>query len=210
MQFVPVPKTCLVELRYTWQSQYVENTLAFKRSTDYDASMLQDIADKVADWWYTYLRTVQNGGCVLRETYARSLHDINGPTYTSSLHSGSGGTASGYGSSACPSSITLSVTFRTAGRGRSFRGRNFATGMMTGMTTSTNYALAAWRANLLLAYQRLLPGGLADPTPHVWCVVSRWKDKSPRTTGISTPITSVIVANDILKSQRRRMPGHGT
>jgi hypothetical protein len=43
-----------------------------------------------------------------------------------------------------------------------------------------------------------------------WCVVSRHLDGLPRDIGITRKITTVILTDLTIDSQRRRLPGRGT
>jgi hypothetical protein len=207
MTFVPVVNTVQVELRQTLLNQYVENTLSFYNPFGLEPGDLVTIADLMADFWYYELRTDQRTYVYWREAYARDLSSDEAPAYTSTKWSGEHG--AGSSGTILPTHNTLCISLRTAGRGRSCRGRNYTIGMTTTHITN-NQVTAAYRDAMLGHYRTLLPGGSRDPTPFIWVVVSRYHNNQPRETGVVYPITSVTVTNDNIDCQRRRLTGRGT
>jgi hypothetical protein len=205
MAFVPVSNTCVAELRMQQYSNRLCNTLAFHKYGDIEDGDLQDIAELVANFWYTYLRPQQNNSVTLRETYVRDLTSENAGAYASGLWSGTAGSRSGTGA---PGNVTWAVSFRTSGRGRSYRGRNYVCGLRIDDVTN-NVVSSTIIANYIAAYQRLLPGGASDPTPFRWVVASRYHNGVPRTAGLSIPIVSVIASDTYSDSMRTRLTGRG-
>jgi hypothetical protein len=209
MVFVPVPDTCAIELRFTRGGQQVENTLSFYNSAGVDTTNMLTLATLCADWWYNTLRAVQANSLIHTEVYARSLDSETAPTTTYTGRSGQTG-ALATGTTILPNNVTFCISFRTAGRGRSYRGRNYMLGLTTAWkdgvdTVDTGYANAA-----VAAYEELLPGGAYDPTPYRWVVASRYFNKAPRNPGIAIPITAVLYVNADIDSQIRRLAGRGT
>jgi hypothetical protein len=210
MAFIPCALSCAAELRFTSWTCNIEITLSFKHPTEVTAANLLVLCDLLSDWWYATLRLQQRNNIIMREVYARSLEDESGPTATSYKRAGQlGGVATG---SPMPGNVALAVTFRTAMRGRSYRGRNYVPGLHTGALVSTDYnsVTTTYANNVVAAYNALLPGGSYDPTPYVWVVVSRFHDHQPRLAGVATPITSVGIGNVFVDSMRRRLTGRGT
>jgi hypothetical protein len=112
-----------------------------------------------------------------------------------------------------PNNVTLTVSFRTANRGRSFRGRNYVVGL--GETQVAGNTVAP---SVITAFDGIYSQLLASPVAAIatWVVVSRFsgvdpvtKEPIPRVTGIATPITSVTVVDNVVDSQRRRLPKRG-
>lgn len=202
MAFVPVSHACAIEVRQTLVNVSVEFTLGFALLDDYTSADLIDIADKVAVWWYDIIRPWQRVSTVHREVYARSLHSLTGPVYTSLLYTTETGTASG--SDPVPNNSAFCVSFRTAGRGRANRGRNYFYGMQENNLTGGNEVAAGYRAAIIAAYETLLPGGSYDPTPHRWCVISRQLNGTP--IGRAVPITAVTASSIYVRTMRTRLP----
>jgi hypothetical protein len=108
---------------------------------------------------------------------------------------------------------TFVVSFRTDLRGRSFRGRNYVIGLTEDMVDGNSLEAGVsepWR----LAYAHL--GTLVADIDWTWVVVSRFSgvsgsppEPTPRVAGVTTPITSVVVVDQFIDSQRRRLSGRG-
>lgn len=206
MVFIPVPHTCMVEIRYLSWAQRCENCLSFYKAGGFEGDDLEVITTHIANWWWNGLRTMQRNNVILREVYATDLTTKDGPTYTNSLWSGT--TGSRTTGQTIPNNVSYVISFRTAGRGRSYRGRNFMLGLFTDYVNQ-NQVTATYRNTIIGYYQQLLPGGSRDPTPFRWVVASRYHDNQPRDPGIAIPIIAVVVANDDIDSMRKRLTGRG-
>jgi hypothetical protein len=105
-----------------------------------------------------------------------------------------------------PNNAALVVTQYTDQRGRSFRGRNYIPGLpqsdLEDPSHVTPTQAADWAAVWADLFSTMTTGGY---TP---VVTSYSFNKVPRTTAVSTPISSVA-ANNELDSQRRRLAGRG-
>lgn len=204
MPFVPVPNVCAVHIRYTAQLQQCENILYFAADGGWDSSQLVDIAGEVGAWWQTELRPITSAGVQLREVYAEDLSSATGPTGTSTPATPTFGQNT---SPAMPANVSLAVSFRTALRGRSFRGRNFFVGLCENQVADSA-VLSDTVSAIQAAYTLLLPSG-GQFTRGIWSVVSRYSNGAPRAVGVSTFVTSVVVVDAVVDSQRRRLPGRG-
>lgn len=112
-----------------------------------------------------------------------------------------------------PGNVTMSVSFRTALRGRSFRGRNYVAGL-TEDQVAGNIFISTLSASWKAAYEAI--AAAIASTGWTWVVVSRFsgvdavtKEPIPRAAGVTTPVLSVIVVDDFVDSQRRRLAGRG-
>lgn len=204
MPFIPVPWTVMIELRYQAHGSLLENTLYFWRDGGFTTPLFTALVLHMYNWWNNELRINLGDQLVFRECKGTGLTVPNGAvTYyiPPTLRYGDvvGGTA-------VPNNVSFSVSFRTASRGRSFRGRNYIPAMRSIMLNGdavTTSQRDAW----LQDYRCLLPGGTYDPLTCSWVVVSRYENGQPRTQGIVTPITQVVAVTDNLGSQRRRLLG---
>lgn len=204
MPFVPVPNTLMVELRYLWDNQQVENTLYGRKGT---AVVLGDaiaLADDIFTWWDTNMKPLQASTIALREIYVTDLTSANSFSHAHVRSPIVPGTRAG---PALPNSVALCIKFNTAQRGRSFRGRNYVMGAVEGDVTNNNYE-PAYVTDVQDAY--LLLDSVFDGNGLVWSVVSRYENGQPRVTGLATEITTIGVTDGIVDSQRRRLPGRGT
>jgi len=210
MPFVPVDRTALVELRFEAQGQQIENTLWFKGDDPIDPSSLTDIANAVHDWWFDNIRMLQSVNVVLRETVATDQTVDSGPqvAIAGDVLDVGGNTPNIYALGS-----TFVVSFRTLKRGRSFRGRNYVIGLTEDNVDGNSLVDGVselWR----VAYVQLITA--ATDVGFTWVVASRFHGVSgtpprptPRPAGVVTPITSVVVVDQFIDSQRRRLSGRG-
>lgn len=210
MPFVPVANVALAELRMTLESQDVENTLWFRFGSTPTAAMLTDLNNELLAWWIDAYAPLVSTAVSLREIVCTDQTSATGPQVSLPAPPGSDGTDS---APPLPNNVTLAVSFRTALRGRSFRGRNYIVGITEDSNTGSEVT-GAYASAVSAAYEQLLSGGgvLGD---EIWVVASRFSGVDvnghpiPRVAGISTPITSVVVVDLTIDSQRRRLPGRG-
>jgi len=210
MAFVPVPDTVLVELRYDYLLQKVENTLWFTGDSAPDPTSMAALGGEIIDWWVGGLAPISNSGVQLREVVVTDMSSATGPqvTVTTSLPQ--------YGEvteEPLPSGNTLAVSFRTVNRGRSFRGRNYFVGLSRTQIDG-NVVLVGFAGGLVTAYESLQAA--ATVAGYTWVIASRFSgvdgdgDPIPRAEGITTPVTTVLIADMRVDSQRRRLAGRGT
>jgi len=189
----------------SWAGQRCEITLGFWRSDGYDAAKLLTLANFIATWWYNSWRLYQRNNVTLTEVYARALDSNSAPVATSTLYSGTQGSRTG--GNYMPQNVAWVISFRTALRGRANRGRNYIPLSSQDYYAAPSSINSSGRDGYLAVYRALLPGGSSDPTPNRWCVISRQLDGVVQ--GRAVPITAVVAVNDVLDSQRRRLPGRG-
>lgn len=203
MAFIPVANTAMVELRYLWDGQRCENTLYFTDTVAYDATSLSDLALAVFAWWQLNMRPAMPTTLALNEVYCTAIHSATGAVHSYAPTSGNVGTSAGI---SLPNNVALTITFRTAQRGRSSRGRNYIPGLTE--TNVTNNEVASASVDYFQdAYALLMSGAFAGPG--IWSVVSRYNNNAPRVLGQSLPVTAVAVVDAVVDSQRRRLPKRG-
>jgi hypothetical protein len=210
MPFVPVAETVLAEIRMTLDSQEIENTLYFGLGATPAVGAMVTLTNDLFDWWTGNIAPQMSDQVQLREIVLTSLETATGPQVSFSPPTAETGALS---SPVLPSNVAITVSFRTALRGRSFRGRNYFPGLtdsqVSGNTVSSVSVLA-----IRDAYAALLASPVADDGQ--WVAVSRFSGVDPvtglpipRVAGVATPITSVVVVDATVDSQRRRLPGRG-
>lgn len=206
MPFIPALNVAQCSLRYTCAGPQVENTLYFRFVSDPDTGDLQNLADYLVTWRDQFLKPIQGAHCFFREVYAASLTTAFSPTVTAAVPTPVPGT---YGGTPLPNNATIAVSFRTAGRGRSSRGRNYAVGLtetalssLLGQNVQPLYA-----ASLITAYSEFF---VNLPTGWSWVVISRTVNGLPRADALVQTVTDVVLTDTTIDSQRRRLPGRGT
>lgn len=198
------PSAAQVELVYQWDSQICENTLYFDVGVVPGSPELVALASFVRDWWDANVKPLVSNSVQLISIKATSLQSASAPgiEFTTGLPI----TGTKVATPALPNNVTCTVTFLTALRGRSYRGRNYVVGLTEGDVGGNriNGALATQYRN---AYIDLQVDAAVEGTP--WCVYSRYTNGGERAVGVLTPVTGVKV-DETLDSQRRRLPGRGT
>lgn len=203
MAFQPVGQTYQATLNYRQDAQEVQNCLYFEYTGVADSTPMTNLANALITWWGSNLKPLQSTTVALDNVEVRDLEVEGGLVVVSQSSLPDFGSQ---GDTPLPNGTCLSVSFRTGLAGRSHRGRNYTVGMTQSQYIQSDAELA-YATAIVEAYEALI--SLATAQDLVWVVVSRWLNKAKRAVGIRTPITSVLVADLTLDSQRRRLPGRG-
>lgn len=212
MPFVPVPNTALIEVVYEWDDQIVENTLYYKNTSTPGLTELAALTDAIRAYIVDQLLPALTSAIQLVRVVGTLLDVVDGLQVFSTTDL----PIAGAGGSGVPNNVALCVSFKTANRGRSARGRNFIPGLpVAGVTNNT--VGSTLRTAFETAYTGLIGIGGDDGWSMV--VVSRFsgftivdgkKVPTPRTEGITYDITNTTIIDPTVDSQRRRLPGRGT
>lgn len=203
MAFVPAPDTVEIEAVFSMDGQIVENTFYYTSATptlESATALLEAVNNAIR----TGLLPLLSSTITLVRLVATLIATVDGfvVTSTTSLPAAGGGSAD-----SLPSNVALCISKRTAARGRSFRGRNYIAGIPLDARSGTNELDSGFTSGVVDAIEAVLAAGADDGwTP---TVISRFHNKAPRTTAVVTPVTSVIVVDNTMDSQRRRLPGRG-
>lgn len=210
MPFVPVENTALVECRMHYDNQKVENTLWVENESAWDGDSLAELATEVKDWWVASYSTICSNTVALNEVVCT---DMTSETGAQASLAGAGA-AGGVGSGSLPGGTAFTVSFRTALRGRSFRGRNYIVGIPQDFRSGISGVDVDYVEAVINAYNDFKSA--ISTAGWTWVVVSRFSGIGgtppkplPRTAGVTTPVASVICTDAVLDSQRRRLPGRG-
>lgn len=204
MAFVPAPNTVMVELRFVWNQQKVENTLYFYDVAGWTLASMTSLATEVFNWWAANIRPSLSVQITLNEVYVTDLASNVSPTFSLVPASGNVG---GSANPSVPNNVAMCISLRTGARGRTARGRNYIPGIQLAALTANIWAPATI-TTMENAYNALASG--AFPTQGQLAVVSRYENNLPRATAVVRPVISAVVVDNIADSQRRRLPGRGT
>jgi hypothetical protein len=204
MAFIPAPAVAQCELRYLMSTQKVENTLYFVGSAGMNSTLMNSLASALETWWKTNLKPWTSNAVTLNEIYVTDLTTETSPTLSRTVTTSNAGAQTG---EALPFNNSFCISFRTANRGRSGRGRNYFVGLTIDTVTS-NVVNADITAGLLAGYTALIGAGLFVAGAQ-WCVVSRYSHGEARSSALIQPIISAINVDTIVDSQRRRLPNRG-
>jgi hypothetical protein len=202
MPFQPVEAAALVELVYLWDGQICENTLYFDRSNDYLVGDLAALSGAIVDWWVENMAPLLSADLSLTSVKCTALHDNTGPQFINTTELPALGTVA---VDSVPNNVAPCISFRTALIGRSFRGRNYLCGVPETSVAGSRMD-AEFMADVVAAYSILL-----DPLgdSNRWIVVSRTVDHSILETALRNAVLSVQFVDNIVDSQKRRLPGRG-
>lgn len=210
MPFVPVANTALVEVRVTANGQQCENTTWWEFPAPPVPADLISLGNALEAWWNAFPAPLTSSNVQLREILLTSQHDATAPQVSITPGIATFGTST---ANIVPNNVTMSVSFRTALRGRSFRGRNYIVGITEDQIAGNSFVAAftpLWQA----VYEELLTVAASEGV--TWVVASRFSGVNPgtgapipRAAGVTTPITTVLVVDDFVDSARRRLTGRG-
>lgn len=200
-----VANTCKVVIRNMVDRQLMINDLYFRNEVEGITPLgLADLVTSIASWWTLNVLPLLSEDVVFGVVSARDLSVGIGAEYELSQGPALGGVAS----EAAPNNVCIAVSFRTGVAGRSFRGRNYISGIPNS-TININVLSGTFGVDITDAYNLLLVGGGALPANWVWVVTSYFTGGAPRAVGLTTPIMQAILTDTVVDSQRRRLPGRG-
>lgn len=207
MVFVPSPSVAQVEVRGTLEDQQVENVLYFlDKAPPITPAKLQSLANDIRGVWIAQFLPWLTSRYIFREVYAVDLSTATSATATAPADGQAGSRSITAGM--LPNQCTICISFRTNQRGRSARGRNYWAGISHNDSVGNNIT-ATLRNGIVSAYEGLLALTEDDTIPWYWVVLSRRANGAWRPQGLTNTITSVLIIDNVIDSQRRRMPGRG-
>lgn len=204
MDFVPVPDGALVEIVATLDGQVCENTLWFQSSGDFNASDLLDLGNGVLEWWGAQMAPGISDQVSITGANVTDMRTQTGPgvfVLPAAPMAGEGT------SPPLPNNVALCISFRTAFRGRSARGRNYIFGLQENQSTKSHVD-AGVTDFFQDAYATMIGAGTLV-AGWQWSVVSRITAGNPRTSALVRPVIAAVIVDPVLDSQRRRLPGRG-
>lgn len=204
MAFIPAPDTVLLELVYLWEDQVVENTLYWKCVASPSATELAALAGSAAGWWNANCQGFTNVNVSLQQVKATDLTTDSSPSVTYTIGLPTFGDVTG---DPLPNNCSLAISFRTLGRGRSSRGRNYIVGLSEA-SVSGNTVDPTFIGYIQSAYEALSATLNAD-VEGFHAVVSRYHNNAPRAEALVQEVTAYVIVDPFIDSQRRRLPGRG-
>jgi hypothetical protein len=205
MAYIPVPEVAHCKLIFNDAGEQCINDLYFSLGATPTAAQLSTLAADLGAWWRNGPANDLSDECTLVQVLATDLGSQFGAQ--GSFSSGWPGQIT---SEQVPNNVSPCISFRTGFRGRSFRGRNYLVGLPS-QSVLVNTLDSAWMATMVGYYQQLIDhtAGITE-SAWDWVVVSRFLDGGPRVTGIFTFVSTVLFTDNIVDSQRRRLPGRGS
>jgi hypothetical protein len=206
MAFQAVPSGAKATVRATLDGQDCLTTLGFKKVSPgvilYSELAVLALA-LAGNWVLDEFSTQLPAEWIFQRVDVQALDVLNGPQAEDSSTSGTTGTVTG---PIMPNSTTLAISFRTGVGGRANRGRNYWPSFIEDDIVKQRVS-APKIAAIIAVYTALIGEGTFAPGWQ-WAVISR-KPLIINGPGRAVPIVSVSVRDDIVDSQRRRLPGRG-
>lgn len=200
--YIPVPNTAKVDWIFSTPGGVAMNSLYFEKGSALTEADLTAIAAAAEDAWESQISSIAATTVSLDRTVVTDL-----TTDSSGQVTDPGGISGGNSSEQLPDNSTVAISFRSALRGRSFRGRVFHVGL--NVDNVANDSIGPSNATIFATkYQAAVDAIAASVSGLTHVVVSLCHDNTWRTTGVTTPVTSIQV-DPILDSMRNRLPGRG-
>lgn len=200
MAFIPTPSGIEVVINQTYFSEAVVNVLNVDGPTPVSPSALEQVALDVVNWWLTSLAPNLSNAMALVNVTCRDISVADGDIW---VESPTGDATGEQTSPGLPANVALCITHRTARSGRSYRGRTFVCGMVEQFVTG-NLVDNTLAQNIAGNFNDLRTT-LAEEG-NVLAVKSLSNNNVPRVSGVLTPITTSVVRDLRVDSQRRRLP----
>jgi len=190
------PLVCKVAMVFRLDQRHFVNTLHFQNSLGWDLSSMGDLAAMVKQWWLDSYKDDVSNQVALEQIQVRLLDPSNplAVDYTTGLPV--------FGSNTNvhePANVTVTISWRTGLAGRKYRGRIYVVPICENNTNDDDTVgslTVAWLANTA---QDLIAKAA---TAAIDLIVFHNADST------FTKIISFVIDN-ILDSQRRRLPGRG-
>jgi hypothetical protein len=206
MAFVPAPNIVQVEWRATRNGSQIENRLMIDVLTAPTEVLLTALATAMWDWWVETYTIVLHGDVHLTEVVATDMGASDGFQVTYAPDAVSTGSRTG---AALPNEVAVCVSLRTSSRGRSARGRFYTLSVSLNQMVDDNNLSSAAAAEILSVMDSLLT--IIGDFGYLPSIVSYVHDNAPRVGGpVYYPITSAILVDTLVDSQKRRKPGVGS
>lgn len=203
MPFQPAPNTARLVLDFIQDGQHVENVLHFWHNPE--GGPLGDViglVNAVSTWVAAFYLPAISEDVMAFNVTGQILDAPGEPKYASSL----AGLVGGQAQPADPNNVTLAVHFSSTGPSRSGAGRAFVIGIPQNEIAANTISPEFLTAMLTVWYD-----ALQAAMPEGWqhAVLSRVQGGVTLAEALAYPVTSVSFVDNIVDSQRRRLPGRG-
>lgn len=202
MPFIPCPETCRAEMFMVADGQKMENVFHFRDHVPFTVERLEDVSVLLQNWATTRWALVASEHCSVVGFKITSLQNATAPVYEPTIGEAIPGLVA---QDMLPLNVAAVVSWKTALRGRSYRGRTYHTGIPVTFV-SGSLLLPVVQGSLVTEYSALLAAAISNDFQMVVC--SLIHDNAVRLEGVATEIISLAV-DAPLDSQRRRLPGRG-
>jgi hypothetical protein len=205
MPFQPVPNGASAVIHATLDGETCDTTLGFSLNAagPVAPAALAALATGLVNYWTSNQLAILPVEYVFNRIDLRAEDVEFGPQSETTGFAGATGSLVG---NIMPNNVTLAIAFRTGLAGRTNRGRNYWPSFLESEVNGQRVSAAKIGA-ILGAYSGMLgPDSIA--AGWTWSVLSR-KELVPGGPGRAVGVTTVSVRDNVIDSQRRRLPGRG-
>ena len=203
MAFIPTPNVVKVDLTYNWNGQICQNVLHYDAGEAIIGDDLAPLAAALVAKMTGSYWTIVSDQCSLYEMTLTLQDSVSSAALVTSVGLPKVGTNA---SPSMPNNVSLCITKRTAKRGRSYRGRLYHVGLCENSVTGNNVATA--HATIIKDYWATWLSVSFAPKNANMVVLSYQNNGLPRLEGEPTWIQG-FTTDEVVDSQRRRLPGRG-
>lgn len=204
MAFQPAPLCGLIEWVYDLDGQLCENTYHVEATEPLDSAMCEALAIAAYNWWAPNLGATISFNVTLLRTEVKALDAPASPFF---VYSPGALAVGGAGVESVPNNVAFVVKHNTALSGRSGRGRWYVLGIPDSLVTNSHLSLAQ-AALYASSFDDLDTALVAEGVTPI--VLSRVQLSVPLLEAVGYPITSHSFTDNVVDSQRRRLPGRGS
>lgn len=215
MPFVPVANVAQLSFVGSIDSQETVNDLYFvSTAPPISQATLAVLVSTLGAWYFNDIAPFLNEGWAYSHTKGRDLTSQFSFVATDAT---SGGTTGGITGEATPNNVAANVTFGTSLAGRNNHGSNRVPALSNSQVT-LNTIDTGWLEGVVTAYSELLAPSTVLPGGWTWVVVSRFSGTEivdgkrvpiPRVAGVFHEVFDVYFTDNIVDSQKSRLPKHG-
>lgn len=198
LPFIPFVNCIDIVIQLTQQAVPWQLTFLAASSVTVDNAQLAAVSGAIDGWITSDLAAQISGNCSFDNIKLTDLTTQFGPTHNA-IPTTTAGTLSG---TVIPAQAAMVVSLYTNNRGRSFRGRSYLAGRVTGDQQTVTHWTTTRASAVDTAYFNLITA--LSAVNCTLSVGSRQENGVRRTVGVATPVTQ-IVAKTPIATQRRRL-----
>lgn len=203
--FAPLPNGMKIEVHMSKDAQKLEHVFWAHTNVANDAAYALAVGNAVGDWFHDNYRGILPTDVILRETIVTLWDAFDSARVISTESAGDTGSAG----SSMPNNVSLAVHKNGPARGRGRAGRVYVAGIPTSAVTNVNEVTSAYATSAVAAFNGLI-AKLSALTPIANLIVAHTQlNKACLSELTFNNVTSFGVVDNVLDSQRRRLPGRG-
>lgn len=199
MAFIPTANTLKTVIRFSQFGRIYTNTLHWSKSGGWPQGQAIDACNEIFATWKDEVLPGQSNTVTLENVVGYDMSDVEGYVVTNTLGTPGAGSQSSPG---LPGNTTVTVSLRTANRGKSGRGRIYWIGLTEAQVTANALGTGVSEdiKGRFDVFWTLVESAISADL----VVVSFQLNNAPRAVGLAQNVINTIV-DDGVDTQRRRV-----